>query len=157
MYVCLSVCLSFSLSLSPSFPPSLSLSASVQNGGRKGKQNGIMSSENISFLATLCGLISFDVFPEGWDKRLCLDLLENEGLDAIYFFGNETSDGGNDYEIFNDPRTIGFTVYSPEHTARLCRELFFDSPPRLIAIPSAKNPSELDSSRNIERRLLMKC
>lgn len=38
------------------------------------------------------GLISFDVFPEGWDKRLCLDLLENEGLDAIYFFGNETSD-----------------------------------------------------------------
>lgn len=37
------------------------------------------------------GLISFDVFPEGWDKRLCLDLLESEGLDAIYFFGNETS------------------------------------------------------------------
>uniref|UniRef100_A0A3B3REN9 Phosphomannomutase n=1 Tax=Paramormyrops kingsleyae TaxID=1676925 RepID=A0A3B3REN9_9TELE len=37
------------------------------------------------------GLISFDVFPEGWDKRLCLDVLEGEGLDAIYFFGNETS------------------------------------------------------------------
>uniref|UniRef100_A0A3B5R2A2 Phosphomannomutase n=1 Tax=Xiphophorus maculatus TaxID=8083 RepID=A0A3B5R2A2_XIPMA len=103
------------------------------------------------------GLISFDIFPEGWDKRLCLDLLENEGLDDIYFFGNETSDGGNDYEIFNDPRTIGFTVYSPEHTARLCRELFFDSSPRLIGTPSAKNPSELDGSRNIEHRLLMKC
>lgn len=37
------------------------------------------------------GLISFDIFPEGWDKRLCLDVLEQEGLDAIYFFGNETS------------------------------------------------------------------
>ncbi|CAB1341882.1 unnamed protein product [Coregonus sp. 'balchen'] len=37
------------------------------------------------------GLISFDVFPEGWDKSLCLDVLEGEGLDAIYFFGNETS------------------------------------------------------------------
>lgn len=37
--------------------------------------------------------------------------------------------GGNDYEIFNDPRTIGFTVYSPEDTARLCRELFFDALP----------------------------
>lgn len=36
------------------------------------------------------GLISFDVFPEGWDKRLCLQVLEEEGLDAIYFFGNET-------------------------------------------------------------------
>lgn len=74
------------------------------------------------------GLISFDIFPEGWDKRLCLEVLEREGLDAIYFFGNETSDGGNDYEIFNDPRTIGFTVLSPEDTARLCRQLFFEAP-----------------------------
>lgn len=38
------------------------------------------------------GLISFDIFPEGWDKTLCLDLLEREGLNKIYFFGNETSD-----------------------------------------------------------------
>ncbi|XP_068605587.1 phosphomannomutase 1-like [Brachionichthys hirsutus] len=75
------------------------------------------------------GLISFDIFPEGWDKRLCLDSLESEGLDNIYFFGNETSDGGNDFEIFNDPRTIGFTVYSPMDTVRLCQELFFDTPP----------------------------
>ncbi|XP_016321772.1 phosphomannomutase 1-like isoform X1 [Sinocyclocheilus anshuiensis] len=75
------------------------------------------------------GLISFDIFPEGWDKRLCLDVLEQEGLDAIYFFGNETSLGGNDYEIFEDPRTIGFTVCSPEDTARLCREMFFNAPP----------------------------
>uniref|UniRef100_H3CH91 Phosphomannomutase n=2 Tax=Tetraodon nigroviridis TaxID=99883 RepID=H3CH91_TETNG len=71
------------------------------------------------------GLISFDIFPEGWDKTLCLGLLEREGLNAIYFFGNETSDGGNDYEIFNDPRTIGFTVSCPSDTARRCRELFF--------------------------------
>ncbi|XP_069380947.1 phosphomannomutase 1 isoform X2 [Paralichthys olivaceus] len=75
------------------------------------------------------GLISFDIFPEGWDKRLCLELLDREGLDTIYFFGNETTDGGNDFEIFSDPRTIGFTVYSPDDTARLCRELFFDAAP----------------------------
>lgn len=75
------------------------------------------------------GLISFDVFPEGWDKRLCLEQLETEGLDTIYFFGNETSSGGNDYEIFEDPRTVGFTVYSPEDTVRVCRELFFNTPP----------------------------
>lgn len=37
--------------------------------------------------------------------------------------------GGNDYEIFEDPRTIGFTVYSPEDTARLCGEIFFNTPP----------------------------
>ncbi|XP_017337135.1 phosphomannomutase 1 [Ictalurus punctatus] len=75
------------------------------------------------------GLISFDIFPEGWDKRLCLDVLEQEGLSTIYFFGNETSLGGNDYEIFEDPRTIGFTVYSPKDTVRLCQELFFTTPP----------------------------
>ncbi|XP_048870454.1 phosphomannomutase 1 isoform X2 [Brienomyrus brachyistius] len=74
------------------------------------------------------GLISFDVFPEGWDKRLCLDVLEGEGLDTIYFFGNETSPGGNDYEIFTDPRTIGYTVFSPDDTVRLCKDLFFNTP-----------------------------
>ncbi|XP_061830463.1 phosphomannomutase 1-like isoform X1 [Nerophis lumbriciformis] len=73
------------------------------------------------------GLISFDVFPEGWDKRLCLDLLEREGLERIYFFGNETSDGGNDYEIYNDPRTIGVAVCSPEDTARQCGCFLSDS------------------------------
>ena len=37
--------------------------------------------------------------------------------------------GGNDYEIFNDPRTVGYTVGAPEETARLCRELFFSPLP----------------------------
>jgi len=46
------------------------------------------------------GLISFDVFPEGWDKRLCLELLDREGLDQIYFFGNETSDVSSSWEVF---------------------------------------------------------
>lgn len=48
----------------------------------------------------LGGLISFDVFPEGWDKRLCLDVLEREGLDSIYFFGNETSDVSSSWGLF---------------------------------------------------------
>ena len=33
--------------------------------------------------------------------------------------------GGNDYEIFEDPRTIGHAVSSPEDTVRLLKELFF--------------------------------
>ncbi|XP_043931550.1 phosphomannomutase 1 [Protopterus annectens] len=37
------------------------------------------------------GMISFDVFPEGWDKRYSLDVLEGEGFKTIYFFGNETA------------------------------------------------------------------
>ncbi|EAU90153.2 hypothetical protein CC1G_05691 [Coprinopsis cinerea okayama7 len=33
--------------------------------------------------------------------------------------------GGNDYEIFSDPRTIGHTVTSPADTTRQLEELFF--------------------------------
>lgn len=43
----------------------------------------------MSFLAG--GMISFDVFPEGWDKRYCLDSLDQDCFDTIHFFGNETS------------------------------------------------------------------
>ena len=34
--------------------------------------------------------------------------------------------GGNDYEIYEDPRTIGHTVQSPEDTMRICKELFIN-------------------------------
>jgi phosphomannomutase len=33
--------------------------------------------------------------------------------------------GGNDYEIFTDKRTIGHTVTNPEDTQRILKELFW--------------------------------
>lgn len=36
------------------------------------------------------GQISFDVFPDGWDKRYCLGHVENDGYKTIYFFGDKT-------------------------------------------------------------------
>ncbi|GME28400.1 Eukaryotic phosphomannomutase [Neofusicoccum parvum] len=78
------------------------------------------------------GQISFDVFPKGWDKTYCLQHIENEknlpdGVDftTIHFFGDKTYEGGNDYEIFADSRTVGHTVTSPEDTMKQLRELFF--------------------------------
>jgi len=71
------------------------------------------------------GMISFDVFPEGWDKRYCLDSLDQDSFDTIHFFGNETSPGGNDFEIYADPRTVGHSVISPQDTVQRCREIFF--------------------------------
>lgn len=66
--------------------------------------------------------------------------------------------GGNDYEIFNDPRTIGFTVYSPEDTARLCRELFFEPSPRdsWCSDPNSSPSigSELNDKQNPDHELL---
>ena len=55
------------------------------------------------------GQISFDVFPEGWDKTYCLQFVQEEFGD-IHFFGDKTYDGGNDFAIYSHPRTIGHVV-----------------------------------------------
>uniref|UniRef100_A0A5F8HJC1 Phosphomannomutase n=1 Tax=Monodelphis domestica TaxID=13616 RepID=A0A5F8HJC1_MONDO len=70
------------------------------------------------------GQISLDVFPNGWDKRYCLKLVENDSYKTIYFFGDKTMPGGNDYEIYTDSRTVGYAVTSPKDTQRICEELF---------------------------------
>lgn len=77
------------------------------------------------------GQISFDVFPTGWDKTYCLQHLENEAkkpggiqYTQIHFFGDKTFEGGNDYEIYNDSRTIGHSVTGPEDTMAELKKLF---------------------------------
>ncbi|CAM9726705.1 unnamed protein product [Ectocarpus sp. 4 AP-2014] len=82
---------------------------------------------NLTF--SIGGQISFDLFPTGWDKTFCLQFL-GEGTteyDEIHFFGDKTFPGGNDFEIFESPRTIGHTVTSPEDTMKQCKELFLNS------------------------------
>eukprot|EP00897_Mesotaenium_endlicherianum_P004399 jgi/Mesen1/3988/ME000210S03223 len=76
---------------------------------------------NLSF--SIGGQISFDVFPQGWDKTFCLQYVEEE-FPTIHFFGDKTYVGGNDYEIFTSDKTIGHTVTSPEDTRSQCKELF---------------------------------
>ena len=76
------------------------------------------------------GQISFDVFPTGWDKTYCLQHLENEAkaggvnYTTIHFFGDKTFEGGNDYEIYSDPRTIGHSVEDPDDTLIQVKKLF---------------------------------
>ncbi|KAK4863250.1 hypothetical protein LT330_002028 [Penicillium expansum] len=76
------------------------------------------------------GQISFDVFPTGWDKTYCLQHIEAEkgisGIDykTIHFFGDKTFVGGNDYEIYEDPRTIGHSVDGPQDTINQLKKLF---------------------------------
>ncbi|KAF2280753.1 phosphomannomutase-like protein [Westerdykella ornata] len=78
------------------------------------------------------GQISFDVFPTGWDKTYCLRHIEAEkdrpdGVEytTIHFFGDKAYPGGNDWEIYDDKRTIGHAVKDPSDTLRLLREMFF--------------------------------
>lgn len=78
------------------------------------------------------GQISFDVFPAGWDKTYCLRHVEAEAdrpdgvrYEKIHFFGDKAHEGGNDWEIYSDPRTIGHRVTGPEDTMAQLREMFF--------------------------------
>lgn len=93
---------------------------------------------NLDLKYAIGGQISFDVFPRGWDKTYCLQFLQD--FDEVHFFGDKTSPvwpptsyviiadslvkGGNDYEIYSDPRVIGHSVTSPEHTEQIVTELF---------------------------------
>lgn len=77
---------------------------------------------NLTF--SIGGQISFDVFPEGWDKTYSLRFLKEDDFDEIHFFGDKTFAGGNDNEIFEHSRTIGHTVTSPDDTMEQCKKLF---------------------------------
>jgi len=79
---------------------------------------------SLNLTYSIGGQISFDVFPQGWDKTYCLRYVENE-FQEIHFFGDKTYKGGNDHEIFESTKTIGHTVTSPEDTRKQCTELFF--------------------------------
>lgn len=70
------------------------------------------------------GQISFDVFPTGWDKTYALQHVADENFKEIHFFGDKSYKGGNDYEIYNDERTIGHAVKEPADTIRILKELF---------------------------------
>lgn len=81
--------------------------------------------KDVDLVYSIGGQISFDVYPKGWDKSYCLDYLvgRNE-FREIHFFGDKTEFGGNDHEIFNDPRTIGHKVHSPRETKRILCDIF---------------------------------
>ncbi|ABN65340.1 phosphomannomutase [Scheffersomyces stipitis CBS 6054] len=70
------------------------------------------------------GEISFDVFPTGWDKTYCLQHVADEHFEEIHFFGDKSYKGGNDYEIYEDKRTIGHAVNSPADTIRILNDIF---------------------------------
>ncbi|KAM7275696.1 hypothetical protein ACFE04_017562 [Oxalis oulophora] len=78
---------------------------------------------NLTF--SIGGQISFDVFPQGWDKTYCLKYLDQ--FQEIHFFGDKTFKGGNDHEIYESERTVGHTVTSPDDTMEQCKALFFSS------------------------------
>ena len=98
----------------------------MQHGVRKAMVAALREEfADLAVTYSIGGQISFDVFPTGWDKTYALRHVQDEGFDEIHFFGDKAYEGGNDFEIYNDPRTIGHKVSKPEDTMQLLKELFF--------------------------------
>lgn len=79
---------------------------------------------DLPFVYVLGGQISFDVFPQGWDKTYCLRYLDISSLRYIHFFGDKTEPGGNDYAIYTHYDTVAHAVSCPLDTMRIVRQLF---------------------------------
>ena len=80
--------------------------------------------DSLDLKFSIGGQISFDVFPTGWDKTYCLRFLPDVEIGEIHFFGDKTAAGGNDYEIYSHPRTIGHSVTSFEETMHILQSQF---------------------------------
>lgn len=46
--------------------------------------------ERLNLTFSVGGQISFDAFPQGWDKTYCLRHVEKDDFDEIHFFGDKT-------------------------------------------------------------------
>ena len=64
------------------------------------------------------------MFPRGWDKTYCLRFLKD--YDEIYFFGDKTFPGGNDFEIYDFLSKNGraYSVSNFNETIQKIRENF---------------------------------
>ena len=97
----------------------------LEHGIRKRFVNTLRERfSDLDLVYSIGGQISFDVFPHGWDKTYCLRFVRSD-FDEIHFFGDKTFEGGNDYEIYTSPETIGHTVVGPEDTIKQIREAFY--------------------------------
>jgi phosphomannomutase len=74
--------------------------------------------EDLNLHYSIGGQISIDIFPKGWDKTYCLQFIKDKYED-IYFFGDKTDIGGNDYELYNDCRVFGCRVNKYTDTIKL--------------------------------------
>ena len=84
----------------------------------------IMKNSKTSFSNQLSfaigGSTSIDIYPIGWDKTFCL---KNYTDEQIYFFGDATNRGQNDFEIYEKLKPNSFSVNSPEETISIINKM----------------------------------
>lgn len=102
-----------------------------------GKMKEEFADLNLTY--SIGGQISFDLFPQGWDKTYCLRYLPEGDFDEVHFFGDKTFKGGNDYEIYEHPRTKGHSIEdaNPLTTLKKLAELFGIPAPEALTPPGS--------------------
>lgn len=88
------------------------------------------------------GQISFDVFPQGWDKTYCLQYVEND-YDEIHFFGDKT------YEVRHKAFTRSVMVVQC-HLILLCREAMISKFSPALRLWDTRSTAPLTPSGNAE-------
>merc|ERR1712146_424534 len=94
---------------------------------------------DLNLTYSIGGQISFDVFPQGWDKTFCLRYLPEGDFDEIHFFGDKYFEGGYDYEIYTHERTKGHAIEdaNPMTTLKKLEELFGVPAPKKLSPPGS--------------------
>lgn len=70
--------------------------------------------------AVIGGMISIDIYPQGWNKTYCLQHLPDI-YEEIHFFGDKTLPGQNDYALYINSKVIGHSVRCPDDTIKLLK------------------------------------
>jgi phosphomannomutase len=66
----------------------------LEHGIRKAMVAAIQTEfADLNLTFSIGGQISFDVFPNGWDKTYCLNYIKEGEYDEIHFFGDKTFPG----------------------------------------------------------------
>jgi len=61
---------------------------------------------------------------QGALQTFCLQFLAADGFTDIHFWGDKTSPGGNDFEIFSHAAVKGHTTTGPSDTIAQCTAAF---------------------------------
>jgi phosphomannomutase len=77
----------------------------------------------INLTAKLGGDTSFDIFPRGWDKTFPIDKMNMFSDCNVYFIGDRCHESGNDYELYNHPKTTAYQTTSTEDTIKIVNKI----------------------------------
>lgn len=77
----------------------------------------------------LCHMCPCHTMLVNHTMRTCQNMLANHNMLLVHHppSYNTPAQGGNDYEIFTSPKTVGHTVTSPDDTRAQCTALFMSS------------------------------